>query len=225
MRTTTGHCILSGWGPRRETPQQIAVRVTTMIEGWSHLPGSFKGEWEFDSGAQTISTSKPGPFIASIADTVNEGSLERHRREVEGWSQVIFSPVGDGGSAYAEYATVNFVAGATESLFRRETNSLKVDFEGDVTSAATDAGMLALARMLVTTWEPDWLSYTSIGLVRQKIAIWGRDALTPRPGYVTWLSPAVVDHLPQDLPARVTPFAGGWLLDVLPMDDADQRAL
>lgn len=200
------------WRSRPETPSSAAERLARMVEELS-APDPGVGDW-------VVARDEPlptGPALVEWLIPLFDPAVTG-RQPAIGASFFLLSGAGTGDQVLELRVTCGLHDAAPVL-----TNAVVVS----PSTRGADAGPLAgraeqVLGAFVRAWEPEWAVATT-GALQQLAA--GRAARQrgPIPGVLTWLSDAFPDAAPAPDGVRVTPLAGGRLVDAGALTDDAER--
>ncbi|MEV0006739.1 hypothetical protein [Streptomyces sp. NPDC047973] len=196
------------WGPRPESPEELAVRWLAALGRLTELSAPEAVEWRWDT-----EDGKGGPVPSDakeFAVTVEAGGPEEDA-EIIGWQAAVVGTWPDGGYAYLK------AKGGGSDEYTPFTATLQL-FPAPGAPARAEpplSGRLpeALAA-LAETWGADTGLVYDRPLFNAIRSAFGLRNSQPRAGWATYLSANRAALVPEDLPgARHTTADGGLVLD------------
>ena len=181
---TDGYLIARGfWGPRYESPQQIADKLVAFLAALEEVVGETL-PWS--------SARLPGSLIAEPANALKVISDAFHRN-TDAPHLGVTQAYEARGTRLEDVSITMSVGGYSESPNVRNTFVLKW--------CGADVGALAdpILRGVVSAWDPDWAAVASRSLMRALAEVRPAGKPGPKVGHLTYLSAGRAQALPGGL--------------------------
>ncbi|MGY6023116.1 hypothetical protein [Streptomyces spinosirectus] len=194
------------WGPRPETPAELAARWLETLRGLTELSqGALTGwRWEEDAGAGAPVPTDPDGFATALRAANTQDDLD-----ILGYTARLIATQQDGG-----YARVQVIAGGTDE-YTPFTATLEL-FRAPTSPRSPLSGHYAEAlSVLGGVWDADCGLVFDWDLSDAVQEAYGLQNTDPGAGWSVHLCAARAARVPADFPARRLPADhGGLVLDL-----------
>jgi hypothetical protein len=192
------------WGPRRETAEGLAERLSAFCGRLGEL---------FPGGTTQWLDAQEVGFPLASPDAARAFVEQRFAKLSEAEAELGVVLVASAAQANGAKLTFNASAGGFSELRTLKNNVvLKVDPPSDVKVRDCVTIARQCCSVLVQEWEPDWADLTSHELwdaVRGTVQVKSR---APRAGFVTYLSSGRKAGVPADIAAQAVETSDGGIL-------------
>ncbi|MGH3353161.1 MAG: hypothetical protein ACRDPS_21030 [Nocardioides sp.] len=181
------------WGPRQETPDQIADKLVAFVTGLNDVVGD------------DITWSAPGLRGQSLADPeVARQVISKAFADNTDAPHLGISQAYDARGKKIKMISITMGVGGYSDSPKMQ-NRFVLDWFGDGGSALADP----ILRHIVSVWDPDWADVTAMSFMEALIDVQPVGKPTPKVGYLTYLSEARAQALPGGLENHKTNLDGG----------------
>jgi hypothetical protein len=195
------------WGPRPETPLQLAHRWLELLTGLTRLSEGAPAEWRWDEDAG------PGGLVPANAEefaAALEAANTHDDLDILGYTANVVATQPDGA-----YVRGKVIAGGSDeySPFTAVLHFFPASGSSAVPLAGKYAEVLAL---LAGAWDPDHGLTYDRPLFNELRSAYGLRASHPRSGWAVYLSENRATRIPDDFhaPRRLPTEHGGVVLDL-----------